>query len=222
MNGICDMGGMDGFGPIVTCPGEPVFHADWEARTVGIQMALAIGGAWLDDECRSSIEQMTPLNYLETSYYEHWLYFIEDLLVRKQIVAKEGLRSGCATSPRPASSQISRVSPDAALTAFAGSPSHIMATDLKPRFTAGQSVLARNIHPQTHTRLPRYVRGKRGRVLKHLGSFDLPDTRAGGVVGRPQHAYSVRFEAKELWGPQGGANDAVILDMFDLYLEPTR
>ena len=92
--------------------------------------------------------------------------------------------------------------------------------DIAPRFAAGDAVVTRNINPHSHTRLPRYVRGRRGRVEQNHGIFLFPDTNAVGAGGKPQHVYSVRFEATELWGPDGTPGDALYIDMWDDYLEP--
>ena len=89
-----------------------------------------------------------------------------------------------------------------------------------PRFQVGQRVRARNIHPLGHTRLPRYARGKLGTVDRDHGVFVFPDTNAHLLGEKPQHVYSVRFAARELWGEQASPRDAVYLDMWDDYLEP--
>lgn len=91
---------------------------------------------------------------------------------------------------------------------------------IAPRFKAGDAVGARNLNPLGHTRLPRYVRGRRGVVHIDHGVFAFNDTNAHGLGHKPQHVYSVRFEARELWGPQASARDAVYIDLFDDYLDP--
>jgi len=92
--------------------------------------------------------------------------------------------------------------------------------DVAPQFAVGDTVIARNLNPHSHTRLPRYVRGKCGTVERDHGVFLFPDTHAIGQGGKPQHVYSVRFEAQELWGPDGTEGDALFIDMWDDYLEP--
>jgi nitrile hydratase len=82
--------------------------------------------------------------------------------------------------------------------------------------------LARNINPVGHTRLPRYIRGRLGIVQGNHGGFVFADTRAHGLGDQPQHVYSVRFEARELWGPEAGPNDAVYIDLWDSYIEPAN
>ena len=87
------------------------------------------------------------------------------------------------------------------------------------RFTVGQQVRARNIHPTGHTRLPRYARGKLGTIYLDHGVHVFPDTNAHALGEHPQHLYSVRFAARELWGEQASSRDAVYLDMWADYLE---
>ncbi len=91
--------------------------------------------------------------------------------------------------------------------------------DIAPRFKPGDRVRARNIHPPGHTRLPRYVRGKEGVVERDHGVFQLPDATAAGADERPQHVYSVRFPARELWGAEVPGNDSLNIDLWDEYLD---
>jgi nitrile hydratase len=88
------------------------------------------------------------------------------------------------------------------------------------RFQIGQRVRARNIHPITHTRLPRYARGKFGTIERDHGVFVFPDSNAQFLGEKPQHVYSVRFTAHELWGEQAKPLDTVYLALWDDYLEP--
>jgi nitrile hydratase len=91
-----------------------------------------------------------------------------------------------------------------------------------PRFKAGDRVLARNVNPIGHTRLPRYIRGKVGVVQSHHGGFAFADTRAHGLGDQPHHLYSVRFDARELWGAEAPAKDAVYIDLWEPYIEPEK
>ena len=95
-------------------------------------------------------------------------------------------------------------------------------TDAVPRFKAGDPVVVRNINPIGHTRLPRFVRGRSGVVQGQRGSFVFPDTRAHGLGDKPQHVYSVRFAARDLWGEQAAAQDSVYLDLWDDYVVPAN
>ncbi len=92
--------------------------------------------------------------------------------------------------------------------------------DVAPRFKRGDAVVARNINPPGHTRLPRYVRGRNGIVERDHGVFHLPDARVAGQGDKPQHVYSVRFSARELWGPEAPARDSLNVDLWDDYMDP--
>ncbi len=92
--------------------------------------------------------------------------------------------------------------------------------DVAPKFKPGQRVVARNLNPLGHTRVPRYIRGRSGTVDRDHGVFVFPDTNAAGTGKSPQHVYSVRFEASEVWGAETGAKDAIYIDLWDDYLDP--
>jgi nitrile hydratase len=89
-----------------------------------------------------------------------------------------------------------------------------------PRFRPGDRIVVRNLHPEGHTRLPRYVRGRHGTVEQDWGVFVFPDTSAHGAGEKPQHVYSVRFTARELWGPQAAERDTLRVDLWDDYMDP--
>lgn len=93
-------------------------------------------------------------------------------------------------------------------------------TEKAARFKPGDTVIARNLHPLGHTRLPRYIRGHRGQVQADHGVFVFPDSAAHGRGEQAQHVYSVRFTARELWGEPAHPRDSVCIDLFDDYLDP--
>jgi nitrile hydratase subunit beta len=95
-----------------------------------------------------------------------------------------------------------------------------MNVDLPARFKPGDRVRARNTHPPGHTRLPRYARGRAGVVDRDHGVFVFADASGDGLGKIPQHVYSVRFAARELWGPGAGPRDAIYIDLWDDHLEP--
>jgi ribosomal protein L21E len=95
-------------------------------------------------------------------------------------------------------------------------------TDRAPRFQKGEQVRTIAANPWHHTRLPAYAKGKTGTIVDHRGSFVFPDSNAHGQGEQPQHVYSVRFEAADLWGAQHGDADALYLDLWEAYLEPGR
>ncbi len=91
--------------------------------------------------------------------------------------------------------------------------------DLPARFKPGDLVVTRNEHPPGHTRLPRYARAKEGRIERDRGVFHFADARADGD-DRPQHCYSVRFTARELWGKQAPKRDSLYLELWEDYMDP--
>ncbi len=94
-----------------------------------------------------------------------------------------------------------------------------VAVPVASRFVVGDLVIVRNIHPTTHTRLPSYLRGKHGVIERDHGVFAFPDTHAHGLGDKPQHCYSVRFAAREVWGSQASERDALRVDLFDDYMD---
>ena len=113
------------------------------------------------------------------------------------------------------------VSPERLVAAvMAGASARRDAAGAEARFAPGDAVVARDIHPEGHTRLPRYARGKRGVIDRVHGVFVFPDSNAKGQGEQPGALYSVRFSGDELWGAAGHARDALYLDLWDAYLDP--
>lgn len=216
MNGVHDMGGMHGMGPVLIEKDEPVFHARWEARVYALQRATGFHGRWNIDMARFSRERMPPAEYLAATYYERWLFGLQTLLVEQGLVTARELATGRAATTAGEAAAL-RGSDVAAR--MLGRLSARVAADVPSKFKPGDRVVARRINPVGHTRLPRYVRGRRGTIHIDHGVFTFPDTNAMSRDPKPQHCYSVRFTARELWGPQVAARDSVYLDLFDDYLD---
>jgi nitrile hydratase len=216
VNGVHDMGGMHGMGPVVIEKDEPVFHARWEARVYALQRASGFHGRWNSDISRFSRERMPPADYLAATYYERWLFGLQTLLVEHGLITAQELMSGRAAT-KAGDVTVLRAPDVAAL--MRGRSSARVAADVPPKFKSGDAVVARRINPVGHTRLPRYVRGRRGTIHIDHGVFTFPDTNAMSRDPKPQHCYSVRFGARELWGPLVAARDSVYLDLFDDYLD---
>ncbi len=218
MNGIHDLGGMHGFGPVEREEDEPVYHARWESRMFAIFPATAVLNFYTLDELRHAIESMGATNYLRTSYYEHWLHAVEAVALKKGIVTEEELQTGHAhagsTKAQPG------LSADGVPKFVANGASARVDADVKPKFKEGDMVVVKNINPPGHTRLPRYVRDKLGCIDRDHGVFVFPDTNAHGKGEKPQHCYSVYFSAQELWGSKASRNDSVYVDLWDDYLVP--
>ena len=223
MNGAHDLGGMHGFGPVVAEPNEPVFHAEWERRAFGLTLAMGAWRRWNLDMSRSAREQMAPAEYLATTYYEHWMFGLERLLVEKGFLSPEELARVERGEPTmfsgSAQVQEGALRPEGVPRMLQNRLAARRDEPVAAKFRVGEAVRARNIHPVGHTRVPRYVRGHRGVVAIDHGVFVFPDTHAAGEGTKPQHVYSVRFAAQELWGPGASARDSVYVDLFDDYLE---
>jgi nitrile hydratase beta subunit len=218
MNGIHDMGGMHGMGPIHYEKDEPVFHSWWEGRVFALNRALAAWGKWNLDASRREQELIPPAEYLRMSYYERWYANLVTLLLKSGLLTRDELETG-----QPAHGSARRTPPLAAAAVPAYEANRAAASRriaTVPRFQAGQRVRALNIHPTGHTRLPRYARGKTGTINRLHGAYVFPDTNAQYLGENPQHVYSVRFTGRELWGEQAGPRDAVYVDLWDDYLEP--
>jgi nitrile hydratase beta subunit len=216
MNGIHDMGGMQGMGPIEYEHNEPVFHAAWEARVYAMNRAVTATGK-LKLGLRPPIESLTAFEYLRMSYYEKWLTSLTERMVVGGLLTRAEIETG---HPAEGSAKFTPALTAADVPAFMRRAPPLRKDQVAPGFQVGQHVRARNINPVTHTRLPRYVRGKAGTIERDRGVATFPDTNAYGLGEKPQHVYSVRFSARELWGDQAAAQDAVYVELWDDYLEP--
>lgn len=218
MNGIHDMGGMQDMGPVQPEKNEPVFHQPWEGRVFALNQALGAWRKWNIDASRHQRELIPPADYLRMSYYEKWLTALMELLVNRGLVTRAELESGTPEAGSPKATPPVTAETVAALLAQ-GKPVR-RDVPVAARFKAGQHVRARNINPTGHTRLPRYARGKVGTVERDHGVFVFPDTNAHFLGEKPQHLYSVRFTARELWGEEAAPRDAVYVNLWDDHLEP--
>lgn len=217
MNGVHDMGGQHGMGPVEYEKNEPVFHAAWEPRIYALNRAMRAWRKWNLDTDRHALELLPPVDYLRMSYYERWFRRLATHVVLYGLVTKEELESGLAapgsTKANPA---LSLATSSRWLNRGIASSQD---SNVRPLFKVRQRVRARNINPTGHTRLPRYARGKTGVIVRDHGVYVFPDTNAHFQGEKRQHVYSVRFAARELWGEDASPRDSVHLDMWDDYLE---
>jgi len=223
MNGIHDLGGMHGFGRVQVEENEPVFHSQWEKIAFALCMSRSpkYGGGNVD-EFRSGFENMDPVQYLMAKHYERWLFSLESILLKRGAIRKEEYDSRISFLKRNPRTRIRRRNDPELATKISqliqfGSSRRREETR-EPKFKEGDKVVARNMNPHGHTRLPRYVRGKPGVVVKVNGVFVLPDTNAQGKGENPEHVYNVRFDAKTLWGDAEG-KEAVHVDLWESYIE---
>jgi nitrile hydratase len=172
MDGVHDMGGMHGFGPVPIGRDQP-FYEPWERR-VAAMAGVVIGNTTID-HFRHTIEQMPPPQYLASSYYERWLWALE------RMAAEQGLLDGTKTpepEPKPT-----------------GEPAE------PRRFADGQRVRVADRVTSGHTRVPRYVRRRVGTIVRRSCAWSHPtEAAASGRHGPMEHIYAVSFPAADLFG----------------------
>jgi nitrile hydratase beta subunit len=218
VNGAHDMGGMHGFGPVEPEPNEPPFHAEWERRAFALTVAMGATGEWNLDQSRFARESLPPREYLAKTYYQIWFAGLERLLQARGLVAADEMAVAQALHPpKPVRRRLAAA--DVVTTLGRGGPT-VRQPTTPARFKVGDRVRARQINPPTHTRLPRYVRGRVGTIARVHGCHVFPDSHAQGLGENPQWLYAVRFEARELWGPDADASAKVSVDAFEPYLDP--
>lgn len=217
MNGAQDLGGMMGFGRVEPEAQEPAFHWPWERRVFALTLAAGFTGRWNIDMARSARESLPPARYLASSYYEIWLAGLERLLVDRGMVSAQEIAARRSLGPERADLRAVNAA-DVPATLARGGPSEREA-GAPARFAVGDAVRTLQMNPVHHTRLPRYARGKVGRVIALRGVHVFPDTNARDLGEQPQWLYTVRFEARELWGADTTAS-SVCADCWEPYLAP--
>jgi nitrile hydratase len=220
VNGVHDMGGMHGFGPVVR--DEAAFHEDWEKVVAAMSAVVRSQGLYNIDESRHGIERMEPADYLRAGYYERWLATLETNLVEKGVLTRAEVEARTAHfEADPGAAAPRREDPALRARILGPRPGYSLRPDRgAARFRVDEAVVARNIHPRGHTRLPFYARGKRGRIARLHGVDTLPDASAHGRGPSPEPLYSVCFDARELWGESAEPSQSVYLDLWESYLAP--
>jgi nitrile hydratase len=153
MNGVHDMGGMQGFGPVRPEANEPLFHAPWERQALAMTVAMGACGQWNIDISRNARESLPPAQYLGSSYYAIWVAGLEKLMLQRGMVNAAELQTGQAADP-PLTG-VRKLDAAQTTIALAQGSASTRAIEVPPRFAVGQRVRARQIHPANHTRLPR-------------------------------------------------------------------
>ena len=202
MDGIHDLGGRQGFGPVRHSPTARAFHADWEKRVNALYSLAVKLGIFNMDEYRHAIERMEPRHYLSASYYERSLTSLASLLVEKGIVTREELEAR-AGGAFPLSSP------------SAPGRSNVAGGE---RFRPGDKVRVRADHVAGHVRMPAYIRGKVGRVVSESSAFPFPDAEAHGVKSVDEPTYDVCFRTEDLW-PNSADSADLCAAVFQSYLE---
>jgi nitrile hydratase len=217
VNGAHDLGGTMGHGPIAPEADEPVFHAEWEERALALTLEMGFYGQWTIDRGRFERESLPPAQYLSSTYYQIWFAALQKLIVQTGFATDEEITAGKAlTPPRELPRGIIRAKDIAGILARGGPADR--AAPGPARFKVGDTVRTRNINPETHTRLARYLRGHEGEIVAVHGAHVFPDSSAHGKGDDPQWLYTVRFSARELWGEDRNRNDHVHADLWEPYL----
>ncbi len=220
MDGVHDLGGMDGFGKVKPEPEDkPPFAETWEGRVLAMTRALGQAGAWNIDFGRHGIERLPPHIYLAATYYQKWFLRNEKLCLETGLVTADELAASHASKPaKPLPGNV--VQPDdIGVTLVRGSFGR--EPQAPARFAIGDTVRTKNIHPKSHTRLPRFVRGHTGRIERIQGCHVFPDSAATAPRGdeNPQWLYTVVFDGRDLWGPDSDPTLEVSIEAFEPYLE---
>ena len=202
MDGIHDLGGKQGFGPVRHSPTAQAFHAAWEKRINALYGLAVRRGIFNMDEYRHAIERMEPRHYMAASYYERTLTSLATLCVEKGVVTREELE-------RRAGGDFPLALPSAA--------GRTNAPDRR-RFQVGDRVRVRADLVPGHARMPAYIRGKAGVVVGESPAYPFPDAHAHGVAAADEPTYDVRFTTAELW-PDAADEALVHVGVFQSYLQ---
>ena len=217
MNGPHDLGGMMGFGPIGHEKNEPVFHTQWERRIFALDFAFGAVDVMPIDANRHRHEKIPPPRYLNSSYYQKWLFSLELRVVEPGFASAAELATGHSSHLPVKPHGLLRGSDVA--TVVETPQSYIRDARTPAKFAVGDCVKTRNIHPIGHTRLPRYARGHFGTIERVNGCMVFPDSNAHGRGEDPQWCYSICFAGNELWGAEVDPALSVSLDLWEPYLE---
>ncbi len=218
MDGPHDLGGKEGFGPIVTDEPDVPFHHEWEGRMWGISRSSGAPGVTID-WWRHVRELIDPVDYLSRPYFDSWAQTELATYIHAGVITLDEVKSGRSASRKE---RTAKTISAADAIAFDGASRADFARTIEaaPRFAPGDKVLTKPFTQTHHTRLPAYARGKPGTVHAHHGAHVFADENAKGN-DVAQHIYSVVFEAKDLWPEAGSRRDRIFLDLWESYLEPS-
>lgn len=211
-----DLGGREGFGPVVPEPEDERFHAAWEPRALALTLAMGATGAWNIDMSRAARETLPC--YAALDYYRVWLAALQRLLAERGLLHDDELAAGRALHPAPPLPRLLRADEVPAVLAR-GAPT-VRDASVPPRFAVGQRVRTCAGAADHHTRLPGYARGQPGVVERLHGTHVFADSHAQGQGEQPQWLYTVAFEGAALWGAAASPGLVVSIDAWEPYLEP--
>ncbi len=213
---LADLGGQPGHGAVTPEAEGELWHAAWEPRAMALTVAMGATGAWNIDMSRSARETLP--DYPRLSYYRIWIAALARLLRQRGLVHEDELAQARALHPAPPLPRTLTAQAVPAVLARGAPTARALATP--PRYAVGDAVRMRAAPALHHTRLPGYVRGKRGVVSALHGGHVYADTHAQGLGEQPAHLYTVAFEGRELWGDETGAAGLVVhVDAWEPYLE---
>ncbi|MEP1931195.1 MAG: nitrile hydratase subunit beta [Roseibium sp.] len=217
MNGAQDLGGQMGFGPIELEDNEPNFHAKWEERAFALTLAMGATGSWNIDTSRHARESLPPADYLSSSYYKIWTMGLERLCLDNGLITESELSSGNALEPAKPVKQVLTAENVSAVLAKGGPADR--PEEQPARFKVGDKIRTKRMHPEGHTRLPRYARDTVGVIDAIHGVHVFPDTSAHGKGENPTWLYSVAFKGTDVWGPDSDPSVSLRIDLWEPYLD---
>ena len=215
MDGVHDLGGKQGFGPIAVHSGDQAFPNAWEERMWILARSPLLQGTDVTiDWFRHTLERMVPSDYLSYAYFNKWCTTYLALLIDAGVFSLEEVLRGKSANPPVACA--ARSAADLIETNRGSDHSFAVETEVPPAFAVGDTVQTKRRVAAAHTRLPAYATNAQGRIIAHHGAYVLPDRSAAGQrVG--EHLYTVAFAAIELWGDATNPNDSVTLDLWESY-----
>ncbi len=214
MNGAHDLGGRHGFGPVDRSQTEDFVH-QWEETVFGLTLTCGMIGQWNLDQSRFARECTDHVHYLSSTYYEHWLHGLELLLLQNGMITEQELEKGCST--RDANQQAA--TPERVKEILQTGAPTLLPEQAPNRFTMDQTVVVINENTKSHTRVPSYIKGVRGKITHLHGTHIYADEHAKSGNKTPEHLYSVRFEGTDIWGTAAEPNSCVYIDLFEPYLQ---
>jgi nitrile hydratase beta subunit len=213
MDGIHDLGGKQGYGPVPVRDGDAPFRYDWEWRMWALARAGIAHGITID-WFRHGLERMVPKDYLGYRYFAKWCANYMMLMIDHGTITLDDIRAGHVDKPDEPAAPMSL---ENVLHANRnGNISFEVAVESKPRFAVGDSVTTKRLMAANHTRLPGYARDARGTVIAYHGAHALPDKGVANVH-EGDHLYTVSFDAHELWGAEANPKDTVMLELWECY-----
>ncbi|MFJ4156273.1 nitrile hydratase subunit beta [Pseudomonas sp. NPDC089752] len=203
MDGIHDMGGMEGFGKLEQLRDQQPFHSAWEPLPYVVAILAKQKGWWTFDGGRHAIERMPTLEYINSPYFDRVLVGMATLAVENGLISHADLEHHAGgPGTFPLSMPIGK--------------GHASRTRSLP-FSAGDRVTVLTAPPPGHLRAPRYCQGKTGTVLSVTEAVAFPGEAGHGLPVHEQPTYHVCFQASDLWG-EAEEGATVVVDLWESYL----